>query len=317
MTDAQQLAARRRLGGLWRFAVAISVLNVFGHAVLGFEQPWIVPFVALASGYATELVLELVDAWSRGTRPRFVGTPKAFVEFMLPAHISSLAIGMLVYGNEHLWVTAFTCALAIASKYFFRAPVGVAIPGRPRATRHFFNPSNFAITISLLAFPWLVGAPPYQFVENVTGGWDVALPMLVFTTGSLLNSLFTKRVPLIAAWLAGFAAQALFRSAVNGTPFEAGLFPMTGLAFILFTFYMVTDPGTTPEHPWCQAAFGAGVAVLYGLIVQAHVVFGLYYALTLTSGIRGLWLYYRAWQPRALADASLATALGTTTGQGA
>lgn len=317
MSDARHVAERRRLGGLWRFATAISVLNVFGHTVLGFEQAWIVPFVALASGYGTELFLEAVDAWARQTRPRFAGSFRTLVEFLLPAHISSLAIGMLVYGNEHLWVTAFTCAFAISSKYFFRAPVGIAVPGRPRPTRHFFNPSNFAITVSLVAFPWLVGAPPYQFVENVTGGWDIALPMLVFTTGSLLNGLFTKRLPLVAAWLAGFVAQALVRAAVNGTPVEAGLFPMTGLAFMLFTFYMVTDPGTTPEQARCQVAFGVGVAALYGLVVQAHVVFGLYYALTITSGIRGLWLYYRAWQPRALADAALAPALGTTTRQGA
>jgi hypothetical protein len=29
-----------RLGGLRRFAVAITVLNILGHAFFGFEQSW-------------------------------------------------------------------------------------------------------------------------------------------------------------------------------------------------------------------------------------------------------------------------------------
>jgi hypothetical protein len=27
----------KRIGGLWRFAIAISVLNILGHTMLGFE----------------------------------------------------------------------------------------------------------------------------------------------------------------------------------------------------------------------------------------------------------------------------------------
>ncbi|NEQ87997.1 MAG: enediyne biosynthesis protein UnbU, partial [Moorea sp. SIO2I5] len=32
-----------RLGGLRRFAIAITVLNLLGHTVLGFEQSWAQP----------------------------------------------------------------------------------------------------------------------------------------------------------------------------------------------------------------------------------------------------------------------------------
>jgi hypothetical protein len=55
-------AETRRLPGLRRFAVAISILNVLGHTVFGFEQAWATPFVALAAAYGTELVLEWADA---------------------------------------------------------------------------------------------------------------------------------------------------------------------------------------------------------------------------------------------------------------
>lgn len=295
MTASVYWTRERRLGGLRRFAVAITTLNVFGHTVLGFEQPWIVPFVVLATAYGLEIALEAVDAWACERRAKFRGGVGPLVEFLLPAHISALAVGMLIYANERIWVMVFASAVAIGSKALFRVPVAALSVNGGRVTRHVFNPSNFAISVTLLLFPWVGGAPPYQFVENVSGGWDVFLPLLVFTTGSFVNTKFTGRMPLVAAWLIAFAVQALVRSAVNDTPWQAGLAPMTGLAFVLYTFYMITDPGTTPEQLWCQVAFGAGVAFVYGLIVQSHLVFGFYYALTIVGGIRGLWLASRSW----------------------
>src|SRR5439155_12483680 len=131
------------LGGLRRFAVAITTLNVFGHTVLGFEQPWIVPFVVLATAYALEIAIEAVDARACERRAKFSGGFRPLVDFLLPAHISALAVGMLIYANEHLWVMAFASAVAIASKALFRVRVGVAPPGGAQRTAHFFNPSNF------------------------------------------------------------------------------------------------------------------------------------------------------------------------------
>ena len=61
-----------------------------------------------------------------------------------------------------------------------------------------------------------------------------------------LNTVYTKRVPLLLAWIVAFAAQAVVRWLVFGTPLASALLPMTGVAFVLFTFYMVTDPSTTP-----------------------------------------------------------------------
>ena len=51
-----------RLGGLRRFAVAITVLNILGHTFFGFEQSFAQPLVALVSAYSTELLLEFIDA---------------------------------------------------------------------------------------------------------------------------------------------------------------------------------------------------------------------------------------------------------------
>jgi hypothetical protein len=103
----------------------------------------------------------------------------------------------------------------------------------------------------------------------------------------------TGRMPLIGAWLAAFTDQAIIRSTVNGTPVAAALLPMTGFAFVLFTFYMITAPGTTPSWPRGQAVFAAAVAVAYGVLMELHIVFGLFYALTIVTALRGLLLQTR------------------------
>src|SRR5581483_3947608 len=104
--------------------------------------------------------------------------------------------------------------------------------------------------------------------------------------------------PLIATWLSCFVLQALVRHWFFGARLESALLPMTGVAFILFTFYMVTDPATTPVAPRAQALFGAAVAAAYGLLMAAHVVFGLFFALTAVSVGRGMLLWTAHWLRR-------------------
>src|SRR5438067_2636110 len=87
------------LAALRRFAVGITVITVLGHAYLGFEQSYAQPLVALATGYSMQLLLESVDAWCSGRRPRFAGGLLRLVDFLLSAHISALAVAMLLYYN--------------------------------------------------------------------------------------------------------------------------------------------------------------------------------------------------------------------------
>ncbi len=274
-----------RLGGLRRFAVAITVLNILGHVFFGFEQAYATPFVAIASAYCAELLLEFIDARFNHRPLRFLGGgPRKFIDFLLSAHITGLACAMLLYANERLGPVIFASVVAICSKCLLRVPV-------ERGTRHFFNPSNFGITVTLLVFSWVSVAPPYQFTENMIGFGDWILPGVIVCTGTFLNARFTHRLPLIAAWLGGFVAQAALRSLFFNIPFEAALVPMTGVAFILYTFYMVTDPATTPDKRRDQIVFGLSVAAVYGMLMVAHVVFGLFFALTIVCAARGLCMY--------------------------
>jgi hypothetical protein len=281
----------KRLGGLWRFAIAISVLNILGHTWLGFEQAWAHPIVGVATAYAMELGIETVDALLNRRPLRYLGGGiRGFVEFLLSAHITGLAVSMLLYPGQRFWVIAFASAAAIASKAIFRVWVASS-DGGPPALRHFFNPSNFGIALTLALFPWVGISPPYHFTEYAGSIFRWVLPMLIFASGSLLNTKFTERVPLIAAWMLGFAAQAILRSAAQGLPIPAALLPMTGLAFVLFSFYMVTDPATTPARPAAQVAFGLAVAATYCALMLLHIVFGLFFALAIVTAARGAWLF--------------------------
>jgi len=276
-----------RLAALWRFAAAITLLNLVGHFYLGFEQSWAQPLVGLITAYLTEFLFELFSAWGEQRPLRFAGGMNNLFSFILPAHITGLAVPMLLYSNDRLWPIAFGVAIAIGSKYIFRVRVG-------STTRHFFNPSNTGIAVTLLIFPWVGIAPPYHFTENVIGFWDWALPALIIVVGSYLNISFTRKMPLILAWGGGFFVQAVIRSQFSGTPLASTLLPMTGMAFILFTLYMVSDPGTTPFTVKGQVAFGAATAAVYGLLVTMHVVFGIFFSLIIVCTARGLWLYAQA-----------------------
>jgi Na+-translocating ferredoxin:NAD+ oxidoreductase RnfD subunit len=233
-----------------------------------------------------EIILELAGGKNR--RPR-AWLSKDTIDFLLPAHITGLAVAMLLYANDRLWPIAFASAAAIGSKAIFRVGAG-------SRTRHFFNPSNFGISVTLLLFPWVGIAPPYHFTENLVGVGSWILPGVIVVSGTFLNVRFTHKLPLIGTWLGGFALQALIRSWWFGTPPAAAWLPMTGVAFLLYTFYMVTDPATSPASARSQIVFGAAVACAYSVLMIAHVVFGLFFALTIVCALRGVILYWQARQ---------------------
>lgn len=281
-----------RLAALRRFAVAITAFTVAGHLFLGFEQSVAQPVTAVLVCYVTDLVLETVVAFRDARRPKFLPESPgvtsreqvtAFVNFLLPAHITGFALGMLLFMNNRLDLFVVAAVVAVSSKYVFRVRTD-------RGPRHFFNPSNFGITVLLLAYSDTVSiAPPYQFTERLDSTGSVILPMALACAGFFMNWIFTGKLPLIAAWVAGFALQGLIRSLLfDHISFAASVAPLTGVAVLLFTLYMVTDPGSTPQSTRGQVVFGGSVAAVYGILVSLHVVFGVFFALTIVCTCRGL-----------------------------
>jgi Na+-translocating ferredoxin:NAD+ oxidoreductase RnfD subunit len=192
---------------------------------------------------------------------------------------------MLTYTNTRIAPLIFATVLSIGSKVLFRAPVG---NGR---TQHIFNPSNIGITVTLLLLPAVGLAPPYQFTENIVGIWNWLIPGIILLTGIYIHGRFTGRLTLVIAWLVGFAAQGLIRSAVFHSPVLVPFVPMTSAAFTLFTLYMIPDPATTPLDKRRQAVFGFATAAVYGLLFVQHIVFGMFIALAAVCAARGIGLY--------------------------
>jgi enediyne biosynthesis protein E5 len=271
----------RRVKAPRRFAVSITALNVIGHLFLGFEQAPLTPIASVLVGYAFALLFEWLDSRARGRTPEYAGGPARIAVFLLPAHITALACAMLLYGNDSLWPYLFAVVVATASKYVVR----LRVRGR---LRHVLNPSNTGIVVTLLLFPWVGIAPPYHFTNATSGALDWLLPLAILMLGTMLNAKLTGKMPLILGWLGGFVAQAALRWLLFDHSFVAALLPMTGLAFILFTNYMITDPGSTPTGRLHQVVFGATTAAVYAVLVLSGVVFGLFFALVLTCVLRAV-----------------------------
>jgi hypothetical protein len=273
-----------RLGALIRFSIAITILNLLGHAYLGFEISFVQMLICAATGYLIEIILEAVAARSENRAPVFMGGGfTKLVIFLLPAHITSLATSMLLYPGDRILPLVFGVVIAMTSKAIFTVTVG----GR---RRHFLNPSNTGIFATLFLFP-MVGALPYHFTSELYGYWDWALPALILCTGTLLNSIFTKRMPLILAWVGAFILQAVVRHYLYPTELSASLAPITSVPFLLFTFYMITDPQTSPSSVRGQIVFGASIGAVYGMLVALHVVYMIFPALFIVCVGRGLVLY--------------------------
>ncbi|HET6898538.1 MAG TPA: enediyne biosynthesis protein UnbU [Vicinamibacteria bacterium] len=276
---------RWRFFALWYFTTLLIIWNILGHTVLRFEQSHAQTLVGLATAISVQILLEWVDARAHGRPTRFSGGWKNFLNFLPPAIIPGLAVPMLMLSSDLLWPVAFAAALAIASKVLIRVPVG---GGR---WQHLFNPSNFGLTVTYLLFPWVGVAPGYHFTGNVTGWTNWIVPAVVLVTGVIVHALFTARLPLVLAWLAGFALQAVVRIWIFGLPWVVPFVPFTSAAAIVFTLYMIPDPATTPLAKGPQIAFGLSVAVVFGLLLVNHVVYTLFFALCLVSLGRGLILY--------------------------
>jgi Na+-translocating ferredoxin:NAD+ oxidoreductase RnfD subunit len=250
-------------------------------------------------------------AWAYKRKPEYRGRGmRGLYEFMLPAQITALAVNMLLYANNQFWPIMFGVTVAVGSKYVFRAPIN----GR---MRHFMNPSNFGIAVVLLCFArWVSISPPYMFSEWASEYFRLFIPIVILVSGTVLNTMLTKRVALIVGWMGGFFIQAFVRHWLWGVQLNTALTVMTGIAFILFTNYMVTDPGTTPTRPRSQFMFGSSVAFVYAVLMQFNIVYTLFFATAIVCGFRGLGWWGAFWMKNRRtkgAAPSAATTDGTET----
>lgn len=178
--------------------------------------------------------------------------------------ITSLSLTLL-FKSASVFLFPAAAFLAIASKFTLRFQ-----------GKHLFNPANFAIVAGLLLFPDFVWISPGQWGSTAWLGFAlICLAVMVLSNA--------RRGDMALFFLGSWAALTFGRALWLGDPLSIPLHNMQSGALLIFAFFMISDPKTTPDHRLGRLAFAAVTAIIgfslqYGLQVRE----GIFYALFIT-----------------------------------
>lgn len=160
--------------------------------------------------------------------------------------ISGLSLCLLLRTNSSILI-AITGAITIVSKFVFR------LNGK-----HIFNPTNFGL-IAMMLLTDQVWVSPGQW------GNDVMLAFLIACLGSLVITK-ASRSDITFAFLGFYAALLIGRSWWLGEPMSIPLHRLQNGALLLFSFFMISDPKTTPNSRFGRILFALLVACGAGFV---------------------------------------------------
>lgn len=213
----------------WQVIVLTGIL-LFGVHSLDFPLTLSVIVATLVSGILSEYLFSAMLGFTRMPRP-------------LSATISSLSV-LLLFRSFVAWTYPCIVVLAVASKYVVRW-----------RGRHWLNPTNFAVLIGTLLLPgWLS-----------SGQWGhLAVMPLALGGFGILVLLRAGRLDSALTFLALSSALECARILYYGYPYPADIFVhrLNNGALWLFTFYMLTDPQTTPQVQWGRILHASLVALV-------------------------------------------------------
>jgi len=207
---------------------ALLVLLVYGIAALDFDIAPARAALILASALAAQ--------WALG---RCAGLP-AFEP--RSALISGLSLCLLLRTSSDLLAMA-AAVLAVTSKFVVRV-----------RGKHVFNPTNAAIATVVLVSG---GA----WVSPGQWGNSAFLAFLVACAGGLV-AWRALRSDVALAFLVSWVSLLVVRASYLGDPLEIPLHQLRSGSLLLFAFFMISDPRTTPDRRACRLVFGALVAAL-------------------------------------------------------
>ena len=237
-------------------AILVGYL-VLGVTVLGFNRSPLQIFITTISCAFFEIIFSYIF--------------KRKIFFPLSGLITSCSLSLLLNYSHDYYILLIPVIFAIGSKYIF------TFNGK-----HNYNPAQFAVTFSLLFFGHIItSSPAYQWngIESL-GAFMVMLGVFIILPG-------VKRTPLVISFLGMFTIQTFLRGMIMKyhLPFETlFLGTLTSPAFFLFTFFMITDPATSPSSKKDQIKAGILIALLdLGFhIAQSYYTF-FYAAFTLQT----------------------------------
>jgi hypothetical protein len=216
----------------------LTTLVAYGVAALDFDIG--VPQIVATVGTA-------IAVQRLGDRHR--GAP--WVPGLKSALISSLSLCLLLR-TDTLVVAAAGAAIAVGSKFLLRV-----------GGKHVFNPTNGALAALLLVtgHAWVSAG---QWGAGATFAFALASAGLAVVHRS-------SRSDVTLAFLVTYTALVVARALWLGDPLAVALHRLTSGAFLLFAFFMISDPKTTPDSRAGRVVFGALVA-----LAAAYVHFRLF-----------------------------------------
>jgi enediyne biosynthesis protein E5 len=156
------------------------------------------------------------------------------------ALISGLSLCLLLRTNE-LAVAVAAAVAAIASKFVLRW-----------RGKHLFNPTNIALVAVLLCTrdAWV---SPGQWGNVAFFGF-----LMACVGGLVVNR--SSRSDVTFAFIGSYLAIVFLRAAWLGQPWANPLHGLRNGAFLLFSFFMISDPRTTPDSRTGRILFAFLVA---------------------------------------------------------
>jgi enediyne biosynthesis protein E5 len=178
--------------------------------------------------------------------------------------ITGLSLSLLLRADEP-WTHAIAGVIAVSSKFLLR------IDGK-----HVFNPAGFAIVVMLL-LPTGVWISPGQWGTSL---WFAALASFFAIT--VLHA--ARRGDIAIYFLLSYTALLFARAIWLTDPLAIPLHQLQSGSLLIFAFFMISDPRTSPDSPLGRFLFAfavAGVAHYLAFFVQIRP--SLYFALIALS----------------------------------
>ncbi|MCC2680093.1 MAG: hypothetical protein K0R29_2669 [Pseudobdellovibrio sp.] len=162
-----------------------------------------------------------------------------------------------------------TICFGILAKFIFRV-----------GNQHVFNPANVGIVLSLL----FISDASVRIIYTQFATPKMFLFWFVLFNGILIT-LWAKRWIVALAYMLGSCLFLYFLAPYYGFTETMMIGPTFSTSGILFTFFMITDPKTTPGSAWGQVSFGLVCALIGAWFRLNQMVHDAFVALFLTTAL--------------------------------
>jgi len=230
------------------YQMTVQALLLFaGLAFLDFEITPARAAFTLAATLGAQWFCTRIAAAFAARRAGGEAGPQAAPKFeWRSALISGLSLCLLLRASS-LWLVLATAFVTIASKFVLRGRGG-----------HFFNPTCFGLVFMIALTPDVWVSP---------GQWGHAT-LLGFAIACLGSVVVTRaaRADVTFAFLGAWAAILFARAAWLGQPWATPIHMFTNGSILLFAFFMISDPRTTPRTRVGRVIFALVVAAAAGAV---------------------------------------------------